>query len=86
VLSSPGIFNVLDGWLGGVGMVPGNPSLNAANNTAVLQAIINLAQGPGGTGGHGAGTPYAATILFPGNYSVPPPVGALCSTASSAQR
>jgi hypothetical protein len=71
MFSSPGIFNVLDPWLGGLGMVAGAPATNAANNTAVLQAIINLAQNPAGGACAPTGTPYAATILFPGNSQLP---------------
>jgi hypothetical protein len=70
--SSPGIFNVIDEWWddGGTyrGMVP-NDASQAANNTAVLQAIINLAQ----TLHCETSPPYAAIILFPGHYSVPGP-------------
>lgn len=73
--SSPGIFNVLDGWfdVGGggtgpfVGMVP-NDSSFAARNTQVLNQIILLAQASCTTN-----APYAAIILFPGHFTVPGP-------------
>jgi hypothetical protein len=76
-LSSPGVFNVLDGWLdlggGGlgpfVGMVPNDISM-AAQNTQVLNQIILLAQASCTNN-----APYAAVILFPGHYTVPDPDG-----------
>ena len=73
--STPGVFNVLDGWLGGVGMQANNPGA-AAQNANVLQAIIGLAQNAN-TSGCLSGGPdaLAATILFPGNSDVPAPVG-----------
>ena len=72
VWSEPGIFNVLDPWyydpvsMSYVGMTPG-PGANPALNTAVLQAIINIAQ----TTDCSNANPYGATILFPGHSAVP---------------
>jgi hypothetical protein len=76
--STPGIFNVLDPWNGGTfGMVAG-VGLGAANaeaNAAILQQIIWYAQNAVAEGCSSGGPPLAATILFPGNSDVPPPVG-----------
>jgi parallel beta-helix repeat protein len=73
--STPGVFNVLDDWLGGVGMQANNPAA-AAQNANVLQAIIGLAQNANTSGClPGGPNALAATILFPGNSDVPAPVG-----------
>lgn len=72
--SSPGVFNVLDPWVSYmgsyVGMIPGSEAA-AAQNTAVLQGIINLAQTT--KCGDDNQPPYAATIVFPGHATVPNP-------------
>ena len=76
--STPGIFNVLDIWNGGTfGMVAGVGlgAANAETNAAILQQIIWYAQNANASGCQ-SGPALAATILFPGNSDVPPPVGA----------
>ncbi|MGC2650177.1 MAG: right-handed parallel beta-helix repeat-containing protein [Candidatus Cybelea sp.] len=72
-LSTPGVFNVLDDWYMGTGMVAGLTSA-AVNNALVLQAIIYAAQNADASGCLN-GPKLGATILFPGNDDVPPPVG-----------
>jgi hypothetical protein len=68
--ASPGVFYVTDPWLFDpgsgtyVGMLPGNPNpAIAAQNTAVLNQIIFLAQ----TLTCSDTTPYGALIVFPGH-------------------
>ena len=67
--SSPGIFNVLDPWIfygsAYVGMVA-NSTGSAAQNTYVLQKIIQLAQEYTALGKCPNGPPVGAIILFPG--------------------
>jgi hypothetical protein len=75
--SEPGIFNVLDPWVniagvGYTGLVAG-PLANPAQNTTVLQGIIELAQAFT-AGGNCPDHAYGATILFPGHSVVPEPV------------
>lgn len=48
-LSTPGVFNVLDDWYMGTGMVAGLTSA-AVNNALVLQAIIYAAQNADASG------------------------------------
>ena len=75
MFSSPGIFNVLDKWYMGFPMIA-NDSSKAAQNTNVLQHIVWAAQNASMTGCNSGGAlSLAATILFPGNDSVPLPVG-----------
>lgn len=72
--SEPGVFNACDPWYvpasgPPVGLVPNQPSL-AAQNTLVLQTIINIAQAF-----IDQSQSYGATILIPGHNVVPEPVG-----------
>jgi len=76
--SEPGVFNVLDPWVyvssvGYTGLVA-NSSGDAAQNTAVLQGIIELAQGYAAVGGSCPSEHFGAIILFPGHSVVPEPV------------
>ncbi len=75
--STPGIFNVLDPWNGTSGMIAGvgRTAAEAEANALILQQIIWYAQNAN-VSGCLSGPPLAATILFPGNSDVPPPVGA----------
>jgi hypothetical protein len=74
--SEPGIFNVLDKWVtigaANVGLTANSVGA-AAQNTTVLQGIIDMAQGFA-VGGTCPGEPYGAIILFPGHTVVPSPV------------
>lgn len=80
--SEAGVFWATDPWInfgsGYTGMVP-NSTGAAANNTAVLQYLIYLAQSSNTTSGACSNPvtnpPWAATIVIPGHTSVPPPVG-----------
>src|ERR1700734_2306932 len=79
--SENGIFNVLDPWYTGSvrGMLAGGSvsTLDAEINAQILQAAIWAAQNENtlGTGCSSTGNARAATILFPGNDSIPPPIG-----------
>ncbi len=85
--SSPGIFNVLDPWDSSspMGMVANDTSY-AGHNAQVLQAIINIAQNSSMTKClSGTVDALAATILFPGNNNVPPPVGSGLPASAGAR-
>src|SRR5580692_2174650 len=67
--SQPGIFNVLDDWGAGFGMVPNDPSPSTAENNALaLQAAIDAAQASCNSP---PGQPCGAIILIPSNDTVP---------------
>jgi hypothetical protein len=67
--SAPGIFNVLDDWGVGFGMVA-NDSTKGAKNAQALQAAINAAQAYCANSPPG-GPAYGAIILIPSNSEVP---------------
>jgi Right handed beta helix region len=71
--SEPGVFNACDPWYdtgsGFVGLIP-NSMPDAAQNTLVLQVIIDIAQAF-----IDQSQSYGATILIPGHDIVPGPVG-----------
>lgn len=77
--SQAGVFVVTDPWYEispgvFVGMIP-NDSTVAEQNALVLQAIIDLAQSYVGTACPAQPPFWGATIVFPGHFEVPPPVG-----------
>ena len=77
--SQAGVFFVTDEWYevspgNFVGMVPNDSSL-AERNAIVLQAIIDLAQSYVNNACPGQPPFWGATIVFPGHFEVPPPVG-----------
>src|SRR6202034_1960483 len=59
--------------LGYLGMVANSPG-DAANNTAVLQGIIQLAQAYSDGECPGSPPDFGAIILFPGHSLVPAPI------------
>jgi hypothetical protein len=71
--STPGVYNVLDNWGAGFGMVANDSSLGTAqNNAKALAATISAAV-------QGCNPPtdpsYGGIVLIPANNEVPPPVG-----------
>ena len=79
--SEAGVFFVTDGWYQKspgvyVGMIPNDSSIaTAQQNAVVLQTIINLAQNAPAGACPGSPPFWGATIVFPGHFEVPPPVG-----------